>query len=50
MNNGSILGRPANRTECPLYSREQTSSDQMQGSEMNGADVIDMICRQGWHL
>jgi hypothetical protein len=22
----------------------------MQRSEMNGADVIDMIRRQGWHL
>src|ERR1700681_1827651 len=35
---------------CPLYSRERTSSGRMQRSEMNGADVIDMICRQGWHL
>jgi polysaccharide pyruvyl transferase WcaK-like protein len=39
----------ANRKDV-LYYRERTSSGRMQRSEMNGADVIDMICRQGWHL
>jgi hypothetical protein len=35
---------------CPRYSRERTSSGRMRKPEMKGADVIDMICRQGWHL
>ncbi len=44
-----FLARVATRKDV-LYSRERTSSGRMQRSEMNGADVIDMICRQGWHL
>src|ERR1700730_12967127 len=44
------LSRNMSRTKDVLYSRERTSSGRMQRSEANRADVIDMICRQGWHL
>src|SRR5712691_10230717 len=52
INRRLLHGRSRNmsRTEKDvLYSRERTSSGRMQRSKMNGADVIGIICRQGWH-